>query len=57
MSIRSVIQLVAGLMPTVKGILDPAASNESVVAKIKDVSVPLAGVLDEVGAYTIEPKI
>jgi hypothetical protein len=39
MSILSVIQLVAGLMPTVKGILDTATSNEVVVTKIKEVSL------------------
>ena len=51
MSILSVVQLAVGLLPTVKGILDAATSNESIVAKIKDVSAPLAGVLDEVGAF------
>ena len=56
MSVLSVIQLAAGLMPTVKGILDAATSNESIVAKIKDVSAPLAGVLDEVGAFLF-PKV
>ena len=51
MSILSIMQLVAGLVPTVKGIRDAATSNESVVAKIKDVLKPLAGVLDQVGAF------
>ena len=51
-----IMQLVAGLVPTVKGIFDVATSNESVVAKIKNVSMPLAGVLDEVGAFLF-PKV
>ena len=56
MSILSIVQLVAGLVPTVKGILDAATSNESIVVKIKDVSTPLASVLEQVGTFLF-PKV
>lgn len=50
MNILSIVQLVASLAPTVKSILDVAAGNASIVTKIKEVSVPLASVLDALGA-------
>ena len=53
--ILSILQLAAGLAPTVKSILDAATGNESIVAKIKDISAPLAGILETVGE-TLFPK-
>lgn len=49
MNVLSIVQLVAGLAPTVKSILDVATGNASIVEKIKEVSAPLAGILETVG--------
>ncbi len=49
MDVLSIIQLAAGLAPTVKSILDAATGNDSIVAKIKEISTPLAGILETVG--------
>lgn len=49
MNVLAVVQLVAGLAPTIKSILDAATGNESIVTKIKDISTPLAGILETVG--------
>lgn len=49
MDVLAIIQLAAGLAPTVKSILDAATGNESIVTKIKEVSAPLAGLLETVG--------
>lgn len=49
MDVLAIIQLAAGLAPTVKSIIDAAAGNESIVTKIKEVSAPLAGILETVG--------
>ncbi len=55
MDVLAIIQLAAGLAPTVKSILDAATGNESIVAKIKGISTPLAGILETVGE-TLFPK-
>lgn len=55
MDVLAIIQLAAGLAPTVKSILDSATGNESIVTKIKEVSAPLAGLLETVGG-TLFPK-
>ena len=55
MDVLSIIQLAAGLAPTVKSIIDAATGNESIVTKIKDISAPLAGLLETVGE-TLFPK-
>lgn len=49
MNILAIIQLAASLAPTVKSILDAASGNESIVTKIKEVSAPLADILETVG--------
>jgi len=55
MDVIAIIRLAVGLAPTVKSILDAATGNESIVAKIKDISAPLAGILETVGE-TLFPK-
>ena len=49
MNILAIIQLAASLAPTVKSILDVASRNESIATKIKEVSAPLADILETVG--------
>ena len=56
MNVLSIVQLVAGLVPAVKGILDAATSNGDIVTRLKNVSTPLAGVLEQVGA-SLFPKV
>lgn len=48
-SILSVIQLVVGLAPAIKGIYDAATSNAGVVDEIKKLSAPLATLLQQIG--------
>lgn len=55
MDVIAIIRLAVGLAPTVKSILDAATGNESIVAKIKDISAPLAGILETAGE-TLFPK-
>lgn len=55
MDVLAIVQLAASLAPTVKSILDAATGNESIVTKIKDISAPLAGILETVGE-TLFPK-
>jgi hypothetical protein len=47
LNILSGVQLVAGLVPTVKGILDAATSNESIVAKGGGCCVSFQGLADD----------
>lgn len=55
MDVLAIVQLAASLAPTVKSILDAATGNESIVTKIKDISAPLAGILETIGE-TLFPK-
>jgi peptidoglycan hydrolase-like protein with peptidoglycan-binding domain len=48
-NILSIIQLVVGLAPAIKGIYDAATSNTGVVDEIKKLSAPLATLLQQVG--------
>lgn len=47
LNILSGVQLVAGLVPSVKGILDAATSNESIVAKGGGCCVSFQGLADD----------
>ena len=47
LNILSGVQFVAGLVPTVKGILDAATSNESIVAKGGGCCVSFQGLADD----------
>ena len=55
MDVLAIFQLAAALAPTVKSILDAASGNESIVTKIKEVSAPLAGLLETIGG-TLFPQ-
>lgn len=50
MNVLGIVQLVAGLVPAVKSIIDTATSNETIVMRIQQLSAPLANVLEQVGS-------
>jgi peptidoglycan hydrolase-like protein with peptidoglycan-binding domain len=49
-NILSVLQLVVGLVPAIKGIYDAASTNLGVVDEIKKLSGPVASLLQSIGA-------
>jgi len=49
-NILSIIQLVVGLAPAIKGIYDAATSNSGVVDEIKKLSSPVATLLEQIGS-------
>ncbi len=55
MNVLAILQIAANLAPTVKSILDTATGNESIVTKIREISDPLASILETVGE-TLFPK-
>lgn len=46
----TIIQLVMKWGPLVKSIVDEATSNDDIVAKIKQLASPIAGLLEQVGS-------
>jgi len=50
MNILSIIQMAVQWAPAVKAVIDAAESNTSLISKIKDLSSPLASLLEGLGA-------
>lgn len=52
----AIVQLVAGLVPTIKSILDVATSNQDIVTRITHASAPVANLLSQIGE-SLFPKV